>query len=138
MHQIKRYALLLLILAIALWFLFFSHHEERDPALHIERQQQQIRELTAAGETAGAMKQEFELGLYYEKLGEYDKAVAQFERVFRFPYPDMHYGYLHDEAQWKIRELHRLGLVSDTTAASLLGRPVPAVDTVPPPVPLNE
>ena len=45
----------------------------------------------------------------------HDAAFHMFNRVSAgYPYQDIHYGYLHDEAVWKMGEYSQRGWVGDT------------------------
>ena len=111
-RPLNRYAVVLLIAAVGLWFLFFSQYQERYLFLHIEGEQKKIAEAETPAE---AMKLEFELGRYYETNGAHQKAFDMYRRVASsYLYPDVHYGYLQDEALWRMKELADAGLLTDT------------------------
>ena len=92
--------------------LFYSNYRERTQFLQIEAMQERI----ANAETPEERQRlEFELGLYYERNRMHDAAFHMFNRVSAgYPYPDIHYGYLHDEAVWKMGEYSQRGWVGDT------------------------
>jgi len=104
-RTLGRFAIVLGILAIGVAFTFFSKYQEHDFDYNVRAARHRIEQDPGS---LDAMQEEFNLGLYYEKNGQVGEAYESFRRVrevYHHQYPNYHYGFLSDEATWKMAEL---------------------------------
>ena len=105
MHPtVKILVLILLIIGLSISIIYFTKMEEQKPGVFGAKIEN---ELTLLKDSNEALIKEYIAGEYYTKIGELDKAISHYKKVYR-NYPKEPKSYLKWKAKTNITQLEKV------------------------------
>lgn len=101
---IKKLVFILFIISVSIFVIFFTRTEEQSLPVFAENIQNH---LEVFGDYDNAIFREFNLGEYYTKIGEFDKALMHYNNVYR-NYPNFPKGYIKLEALLRMKQIEEV------------------------------